>query len=171
GPSAFANVSSTNHGIVRARSFNAPPKSASPSSRTNSFQRAGSARNDGTDHGAMASARSAASADDAGSSAPPSRMRHAARTGPTASVNTRPANGASLSRAHCWSASIRLTRRAGASPASGHFIQLLDSGQEPTRRTVHRLREVPDFLEFLRQHGAILAQQAFELDADPMAIA
>ena len=55
---------------------------------------------------------------------------HAAR-GPTAARTRGRRTGASLSRAHCWSASGRLARRAGASPASGHFIQLLDAGQEP----------------------------------------
>ena len=51
GPAPCANVSSTNHGSVRASSFKTPPRAASPSSRTNSFQRAGSARNAGTDNG------------------------------------------------------------------------------------------------------------------------
>src|SRR5258705_2970922 len=48
--------------------------------------------------------------------------------------------------------------------------QLPDSREEPPGLAVYRLDEVPDFIERLRKHRAVLAQRARELNAGPMAI-
>ena len=152
GPSARANDFSTNHGNVCASSFSVPPSSTSPSSLTNSFHRPGSARNAGTLSGDNDSTRSGvAPASGALSSEPRSPIRKPVVIGPTRTMNARPACAASRSRAQGSSASTRLTRRQrGVEPGHARSGVLLNPGQQPARRAVDRLDEVPHFLERLR---------------------
>src|SRR5207237_551364 len=146
-----------------------------PSSVTNSFQRAGSARKDGSVSGESVRCRSGpAPANDAGSTRPSTRMRKPAVNGPSVTPKLRPACATSFSRAHGARSSARLN--APAPNVSGPIATvvlgvLLDAGQAPAGRSIDRLHQVPHFVERLGRGLAILARETLEAHAGPVLVA
>src|SRR5258706_3575866 len=101
-----------------------------------------------------------------------------------------PANGASRSRAQGSDSSSAFNARTAADsismaqknegpprggpsfgardPSTHRSVHLLDAGERPAARAIHRLGEGPDFLEALGLTGGRLADRAGEAHARPM---
>src|SRR5437763_607865 len=179
GPRTRANAFSTNQGSVCASSFSVPPSATSPSWWTYWLQLRGSASNDGRLRGETEIRRSGVTpASDAFSNMPASVIRKPVFAGPTVTENTRPACVASLSRAHVSPSRIRLARSLPMAAGLGvirigslqrqRLFGLLNPRQQPARRTVDRLDQVPDLDKRLWLSGAVLANQTVELHARDM---
>ena len=157
GPSAFANTRSTNHGNVSASPFNVAANAGSPWLVTNSSQRRGFARNEGSPTGDTSSLRSGGSASEADATLPVASIRIVVATGPTAIAKARPACAARHACAHASRSSARLTSadgRAAASKPNGRIRSMRVAGCQPgatrtSRRpassgsTLRRMRRAP----------------------------